>query len=105
MDLVEIKKFEHRPTGHCKAYLEGNIKVGKLTGTLCDYQIILDPLFWQSLGKALGWNGLNVDLMDIMKEQGKIIEPNEWRVYANEFFDLILAGGDTEKFWKDLLAD
>lgn len=44
---------------------------------------VLDPLFWQALGKALGWKGA-------------------WKHYAHQYFDLLLTGGDTEKFWKEL---
>jgi hypothetical protein len=28
----------------------------------------------------------------------------EWRTHALEYFDLVLTGGDAEKFWKELLA-
>jgi hypothetical protein len=51
--------------------------------------LVSDPLFWQALGKALGWD-----------EQG---EPGEYDFkttclgYAHEYFDLVLTGGDTDK--------
>ena len=47
-------------------------------------EIALDPSFWQSLIKATGWQ-------------------RPWERYAHDFFDIILTGGDTEKFWDDLL--
>lgn len=52
--------------------------------------IALDPTFWQALGKALGWHG-NEYLR------------GEWYWQARQHHDLILTGGDTEKFWNELL--
>jgi hypothetical protein len=64
--------------------------------------IALDPTFWQALGKALGWNGLILELIPDA-DRGKIIDPNEWHGHALDFYDLILTGGDTEAFWNELL--
>lgn len=55
-------------------------------------EMALDPLFWQALGKALGW-----------KERTKTIHYQTWYLYAKEYFHLLLTGGDTEQFFKDLL--
>lgn len=52
--------------------------------------IALDKTFWQALGKALGW------VPDYALEAG-------WGHYAHMFYRLIHTGGDTEKFWADLL--
>jgi hypothetical protein len=52
--------------------------------------IALDPSFWQSLGKALGWPQSNLAFTG-------------WQNRAHDFYDLILMGGDTEVFWKDIL--
>jgi hypothetical protein len=54
--------------------------------------IALDPSFWQSLGKALDWY-----------PDAELI-PMSWRSNAIRFYDLILTGGDTEAFWKELLS-
>jgi hypothetical protein len=62
--------------------------------------IILDPLFWQALGKALGWNETDKLAHDLHSPD---IEPL-WYLFAMEYFDLVLTGGDTEKFWKELLT-
>jgi hypothetical protein len=48
-------------------------------------QIILDPSFWQALEKSLK-------------------EKHLWRMWAHDFYDLILTGADTEKFWNELLT-
>lgn len=50
-------------------------------------EAIIDPLFWQSLGKALGWMS------------------GDWKGNAHQFFDLLLTSGDTSRFWKDLLEN
>lgn len=47
--------------------------------------IVLDPLFWQALGRALGWS-----------ERAWFHESCEW-------FRLKLTGGSEEKFWDSLL--
>ena len=57
--------------------------------------IALDPTFWQALGKALGWGDSHSDAL------GRA----EWRLNAWRFYDLIFSGGDTEKFWQELLAN
>ncbi len=48
-------------------------------------EIALDPSFWQSLGKALGW------------QEDRWFEMGKW------FCGIIFRGGDTEKFWDELL--
>lgn len=73
----------------------------EMFGILEQYKIVLDPTFWQALGKALGW-----------QETGKKVG----KFYSDKFYNdtivvakaqrltrLILTGGDTEKFWTDLL--
>lgn len=57
----------------------------------------LDPDFWVALGKALGWNTSRYE--PIVKER------YEWEGNAHRFYDLILIGGDTEKFWQELLGE
>ena len=50
--------------------------------------IVLDPLFWQALGKALGW-------INYAKPQ--------WLQHALKYHELVLINSNTEKFWKELL--
>lgn len=47
--------------------------------------IAFDKTFWQALGKALGWEEL------------------DWIPYGQHFAKVILTGGDTEAFWKEIL--
>lgn len=85
-------------------------------------EIVLDPDFWQGLGKALGWGSAvacikcghywlfgtikcPVDGSEKLKDTktGRDGYINVWHSYAMDFYDLILTGGDTEKFWDELL--
>lgn len=56
-------------------------------------RIALDPTFWQALGKALGW-----------PEKSEVYRRGKWLHQAVCFYDLILTGGDTEKFWAEVLT-
>lgn len=56
----------------------------------------LDPSFWQSLGKTLGWNEHDGALTHFGMEEG-------WRFHAIRFYDLILTDGDTKVFWDEVL--
>lgn len=82
-----------------------------------DCTAVLDPLFWQALGKELG--------LGLVKEHCSHYYPysqknctvcktkldsrhnkkagDDWRRTALRFYDLILTGGNTEKFWQELL--
>lgn len=63
---------------------------------------LLDPQFWQALGKALGWNrDYKIGIQHIVGQSWMIIPA--WQYWANHYFNLILTGGDTEAFWKELL--
>lgn len=77
--------------------------------------VVCDPLFWQALGKALGWKDVfkNKKSMGLMEMCGHPYCPTEGNCkyqkperskYAHKYFDLLLTGGDTEKFWKELLT-
>lgn len=62
--------------------------------------VFSDPLFWQALGKALidhrRWR------RPITVNKGLPDKP-VWLFHALRYHELILTGGDTERFWKDLL--
>jgi hypothetical protein len=78
----------------------------KLT-VLHDYHdsiTVTDPLFWQALGKALGWKK-NRTFNHFT--YGKFILQEytpEWLHHALRYHELVLTGGSTEKFWKELLT-
>jgi hypothetical protein len=52
--------------------------------------IVCDPLFWQALGKACGWNGM---IFEYAPKDGSILEPNEWINYALRFHEINLTQG------------
>jgi hypothetical protein len=58
---------------------------------LMSFPNVLDPLFWQALGKALGWDDFRAAV------------PPLWLANALHYHELLLTGGDTEKFWKELI--
>lgn len=67
------------------------------TRTLHESDIALDPFFWRALGKVLEWR--------IVGPTKKDNDHNpEWYYQALEFYDLILTGGDTKKFWEEILS-
>lgn len=105
-------------------------------------KLVLDPLFWQALGKALGWYtyccgdcgssesryaelgesgdgwsvclcGLDCDGEDLYDKNGNEEMINKdlyawgnmetWLYHAMRYYKLLLTGGDTEKFWQELL--
>lgn len=71
--------------------------------------IALDPLFWQALGKALGLRPARF-VYDAEGEETKEVDMDSrhfdetWVGKATEFYHLILTGGDTKKFWEELLT-
>jgi hypothetical protein len=56
---------------------------------------LLDPLFWQALGRARGLTGVMVG-NDLIGYQ------NTWRGYATVWFETRLSNGDETKFWESL---
>lgn len=67
--------------------------------------IVLDPLFWQALGKALGWECMaNHELDGSHSDYSECKGTNIWRFRAHEYFDTKLTGGSEEAFWKELLS-
>ena len=100
-------------------------------GYFVNYEkILMDKDFWESLGKALGWK-MTQKFYQCPKEcegkhgglygwqsgcpncKGKLVERDfpmghfedrEDMYYARKYFRLVLTGGDTEKFWEELLT-
>lgn len=55
--------------------------------------ILLDPSFWSSLGKALGW-GL---------EEDENLRWKDYKTYMHSFIDHLIKGGTADKFFNNLL--
>lgn len=70
------------------------------------YKIALDPTFWQALGKSLGWEAYVGEFSWEICSGGHdshSFEDAEWKMWALMFYDLILTGGNTDAYWKELL--
>ena len=62
--------------------------------------ILIDPLFWSSLGKALGWDKRVTEYYSFT--DGKI--NNEvWRIEFHRFIDHLAEGGTPDDFFKSLI--
>ena len=57
-------------------------------------EIVLDPLFWQALGKSMGWNGVN--------HLAPEMPTWRWREYLHDFLDHIADGGTIESYFEQL---
>lgn len=60
------------------------------------HETALDPSFWQALARSLAWNSPTAKFTDIGSN-------SRWVKTAHHFYDLVLTGGDTEKFWEEIL--
>jgi hypothetical protein len=57
---------------------------------LVQWDALLDPLFWQALGKALGWE--------------EKLQHNPWKRCWHRFTDHIASGKDADSFFTNLLT-
>lgn len=69
--------------------------------SIINAKIALDPTFWQSLGRALGWRSYAPKSFGV--NDGRSLEPT-YMDYAHRFYDLILQGKDPAPFWEELLS-
>jgi hypothetical protein len=63
---------------------------------------LFDPLFWQSLGKALWWS-VTDQCWGCGYDEGATDNTPEWKVYWHSFIDHLAEGKDPEDFFKQLL--
>lgn len=67
----------------------------------------LDPLFWQALGKSLGWGGL---MFCPVCGSGLGCDADEkfskkWEYQMHRFIDHLIEGKDADSFFKELLTN
>lgn len=62
--------------------------------------IFLDPLFWQALGKAMGWEKMLEDRK--WGDKGEVPDPM-WLRKWHRFIDHLAEGKDAESFFEALL--
>lgn len=78
------------------------------------HEIALDPSFWKGLGKALGWEDCKCtgrcgsvypEYVNGCVRCGESVRADEHYLFHSlKFARLILTGGDTDAFWKELLT-
>ncbi len=64
--------------------------------------ILLDPLFWQALGKAEGWK---LEWFKCSPNCGNKIRNGDWEYQMHRFLDHIIQGGNIDDFFKTLLKN
>lgn len=93
------------------------IKGGYTTFTWQDVQdgdgsdVLLDPAFWQCLGKSLGWNEVHYIHCPAIDYHG-YSNPGEctcsaryeWKAKWHSFIDHLASGEDADSFFKELLT-
>ena len=89
-----IKKAIEGGYGNLKAHYINNVGGMDIINY---HSVLLDPLFWQSLGKALDIKFEESFYYDFVS-----FDKWDWQQNALQFFNLILTGGDVDKFWADL---
>lgn len=74
------------------------------------YRILLDPFFWQALGKAMGWSKNCRSYSKALGRgngqpifQGRVYEIGSWRYHWHNFIDHLAEGKDAESFFAELI--
>lgn len=66
--------------------------------------IFLDPLFWQALGKALGWDEKDKELKTSYHDGVGFVSPwPHWKYFWHLFIDHCAEGKDIDSFFEELL--
>lgn len=65
--------------------------------------ILLDPTFWQALGKAEGWGNISLD--GAVWKSGRDGYINVWQSYWHDFIDHLASGKSADAFFEELLKD
>ena len=63
-----------------------------------------DPLFWQALGKAMGWDEYPSFKLKSDIAGGTFCQMEGWRARWFQFIDHLAEGKDAEEFFRELLA-
>lgn len=68
-------------------------------------ETFLDPLFWQSLGKVLGWKEhMLYRLSNSVYEEALLPkEGTEWRIQMHRFIDALASGQTPDDFFATIL--
>jgi hypothetical protein len=95
-EAVDKGGFEARKLDYLLSY-------SALKGTGTEYiamknTVLLDPFFWQALGKARGWSELKMPNRSPIGQY----EEGSWFSHWHRFIDHLAEGKDAESFFKDL---
>jgi len=64
-------------------------------------EFFLDPLFWQCLGKGLGWEEtVEVEISDFPLTPA--LKATQWKVHWQHFIDILAEGRTPEAFFREL---
>lgn len=68
--------------------------------------VLLNPLFWQSLGKAMGWGNfegkMDMHKNPITKEETQYFVDKLWKEEWHRFIDHLVEGKEAESFFEKL---
>jgi hypothetical protein len=87
------KPAEYRERSHFRTRGRHRWNKNTVSSSITTHEILLDPLFWQALGKALGWETVSGSNMN-----------HEWTQQWHSFIGHLIMGKDPELFFKDLLT-
>ena len=91
--------------GHVKVYVNDSEDTKLyIDSTL----LLLDPLFWQALGKSLGWIDTTYTQRTGKIYAGRpvnIVHRQDWLSNWHKMVDHLANGGDIETFFKQLLSN
>lgn len=72
-----------------------------------DVKVFLDPLFWQALGKAEGWEEKTYYEINCQARNYQTYEETSeitWKLQMHCLIDHLIGGKDVESFFGELLA-
>lgn len=77
----------------------------KSSTTLSHYQLVLDPLFWQALGRGLEWSDVIYFLKCPCCGDTPGDEPRmfSWKYQMHRFIDHLADGKDADSFFAELI--
>ena len=62
--------------------------------------VVLDPLFWQALGRHEGWGAV---IKGSLEQSGMKFHTKKWKAYWHDFTDHIAEGKDIDSFFDSIL--
>lgn len=81
-------------------------KDGGLNAPAIFSEILIDPLFWQALSKALGWSDGTEELSTLIKKAKRVNkcvwQIQSWQYHAHRWLDAHFEGTE-EEFWESLI--